>query len=180
VLAPRHPERFASVAALLECSKVRFLRRSDWKGQGPESLPRLRGGEAILLDTIGELASVYSLATVAFIGGSLVPAGGHNPLEPAQFAVPIVMGPHYDNFRAIVEDLLASEALRIATRDDLADTFLHLLNDPSKARDLGRRARQVFEEQAGATARSVQAIANLLGAATQRAKPEGGIGERRS
>ena len=71
----------------------------------------LKPGEIVLLDTIGELASVYSLAAVAFVGGSLVPAGGHNPLEPAQFGVPIVMGPHYANFRAITDDLRAHQAL---------------------------------------------------------------------
>ena len=107
VLAPRHPERFAAVAALLEKSGFSWVKRSDWQAQPAEALEPLEPGEIVLLDTIGELASVYSLAAVAFVGGSLVPAGGHNPLEPAQFGVPIVMGPHYANFRAITEDLLA-------------------------------------------------------------------------
>ena len=80
----------------------------------------LKSGQIVLLDTIGELASVYSLAAVAFVGGSLVPAGGHNPLEPAQFGVPIVMGPHYANFRAITEDLRAHDAIRIAPKEELA------------------------------------------------------------
>ena len=89
----------------------------------------LRPGQIVLLDTIGELASVYSLASVAFVGGSLVPAGGHNPLEPAQFGIPIVMGPNYANFRAITEDLLAHQALRITTREDLAPTLIALLGE---------------------------------------------------
>ena len=111
VLAPRHPERFAAVAALLDRSGVRWVRRSEWKTRDqPARLTALNPGQIVLLDTIGELASVYSLAAVAFVGGSLVPAGGHNPLEPAQFGVPIVMGPHYANFRAITEDLLAHKA----------------------------------------------------------------------
>ena len=84
------------------------------------ALKPLSPGQIVLLDTIGELASVYSLASVAFVGGSLIPAGGHNPLEPAQFGVPIVMGPHYANFRAITEDLLAHQALRIAAKEELA------------------------------------------------------------
>ena len=92
-----------------------LVRRSDWRSQAAEDCSsRLQPGEIVLLDTIGELASVYSLASVAFVGGSLIPAGGHNPLEPAQFGVPIVMGPHYANFRAITDDLLAHHALRIA------------------------------------------------------------------
>jgi 3-deoxy-D-manno-octulosonic-acid transferase len=89
VIAPRHPERFAAVAALLDRSGRDWKRRSNWKGRSPT----LKPGQIVLLDTIGELASIYSLAAVAFVGGSLVPAGGHNPLEPAQFGVPILMGP---------------------------------------------------------------------------------------
>ncbi len=111
VLAPRHPERFGSVAALLQKSGVLWSKRSDWTSEAsatPLARRMLRPGEIVLLDTIGELASVYSLASVAFVGGSLVPAGGHNPLEPAQFAVPIVMGPHYANFAAIVDGLRRS------------------------------------------------------------------------
>ncbi|HKF47545.1 MAG TPA: 3-deoxy-D-manno-octulosonic acid transferase [Terracidiphilus sp.] len=179
VLAPRHPERFTSVAALLERSGVPWLRRSGWKGQPPESLPKLRRGEVVLLDTIGELASVYSLAAVAFIGGSLIPAGGHNPLEPAQFAVPIVMGPHYNNFRVIVEDLVEHHAIRIVAPEELGDVISGLLHDRSGADDLGQSALQVFERQAGATARSVQAIANLLDPTPQLAETDAGIGERR-
>jgi 3-deoxy-D-manno-octulosonic-acid transferase len=88
------------------------------------TLKPLNPGQIVLLDTIGELASVYSLAAVAFIGGSLIPAGGHNPLEPAQFGVPIVMGPHYTNFRAITDDLRAQDAIRIAAKEDLAETLI--------------------------------------------------------
>ncbi len=126
----------------------------------------LQPGAILLLDTIGELASVYSLAWVAFVGGSLVPAGGHNPLEPAQFGVPIVMGPHYANFRAIAEDLRAHQALRIAAKEELAAALLGLLRDPAAAATMGERARQVFEHQAGATAKSVEALQALLPAQT--------------
>ncbi len=159
ILAPRHPERFGAVAALLDASGRAWLRRSQW--QQPIQ-PMIQPGQILLLDTIGELASVYSLASVAFIGGSLVPAGGHNPLEPAQFGVPVVMGPSYENFRAIVEDLRAHDAIRIAAGNDFADALMDLLRNPSAARALGERARQVFERQAGATARSVAAIRALL------------------
>ena len=155
VLAPRHPERFAAVSALLDRCGLPWIRRSA-------GIATLAPGRIVLLDTIGELASVYSLAAVAFVGGSIVPAGGHNPLEPAQFAVPIVMGPHTANFRSITDDLLAHDAVRIATREQLADTLIELLRETPFADAMGQRARQVFEAQAGATSRTVQAIAALL------------------
>ena len=159
VLAPRHPERFAAVAGLLENSGISWVKRSDWRTQKPEPL---KPGEIVLLDTIGELASVYSLASVAFVGGSLIPAGGHNPLEPAQFGIPIVMGPHYFNFRAITDDLLKHHALHIATEVNLAVVLVALLQDSSTAKAMGERARLVFEQQAGATARTVAAVKDLL------------------
>jgi len=162
VLAPRHPERFGAVAALLERSGFSWSRRSDWKGQSGGASVRVEPGRVILLDTIGELASVYSLAAVAFVGGSLVPAGGHNPLEPAQFGVPIVMGLHYANFRAITDDLRAHDAVRIAERDDLAEVLISLLVNKEEASAMGERALQVFERQAGATARSLDAIREIL------------------
>ncbi len=159
VLAPRHPERFAAVAALLEKSGNRWTRRSEWNenGAGP-----LRAGEIVLLDTIGELASVYSLASVAFVGGSVVAAGGHNPLEPAQFGVAIAMGPHVANFRAMVDDLVAHDALRIAAKEELAEALMELLRDGAAAEAMGARAKEVFERQAGATERCVAAIRELL------------------
>jgi 3-deoxy-D-manno-octulosonic-acid transferase len=160
VLAPRHPERFGAVAALLERSGVAWVRRSAWHSD--ESLRPLNPGQIVLLDTIGELASVYSLASAAFVGGSLIPAGGHNPLEPAQFGVPIVMGPYFANFRAITEDLLAHQAVRIAAREELAAALIGLLEDSAAATAMGARARQVFDQQAGATGRCVEALEALL------------------
>jgi 3-deoxy-D-manno-octulosonic-acid transferase len=162
VLAPRHPERFSGVAALLDRSGVSWVRRSVWKANPPDPQNPLRPGEILLLDTIGELASVYSLATVAFVGGSLVPAGGHNPLEPAQFGVPIVMGPHYANFRAITDDLIAHHAIRIAAREEVAKVLVDLLTQRDEAKAMGIRARHVFDQEAGATARCLEAIRNLL------------------
>jgi 3-deoxy-D-manno-octulosonic-acid transferase len=165
VLAPRHPERFAAVAALLTGSGVRWQRRSEWPENGPAE--PLRPGEIVLLDTIGELAGVYALARVAFVGGSVVAAGGHNPLEPAQFGVAIVMGPSTHNFRAITDDLLAHDAVRIADRAELGVALAELLADPKEAREMGERARAVFESQAGATERSVEALTGLLAARRQ-------------
>ena len=159
VLAPRHPERFDAVAAQLERSGVPWVQRSDWRSQ---SAKPLAPGQIVLLDSIGELASVYSLASVAFVGGSLIQAGGHNPLEPAQFGIPIVMGPHYVNFRAITENLLAHDAIRIAEKEKLAQVLVDLLCDRPESKAMGERARQVFERQAGATDRCVAAIKELL------------------
>jgi 3-deoxy-D-manno-octulosonic-acid transferase len=164
ILAPRHPEHFAAVAALLEKSKLAWCRRSSWIGRSIEEQRKIAAGQVILLDTIGELASVYSLAAVAFVGGSIVPAGGHNPLEPAQFAVPIVMGPHYANFRAITDDLRAHDAIRIAGKDELAAALLSLLTHPDEAAAMGQRAKQVFDNQSGATGRTVAVIRELLAA----------------
>jgi 3-deoxy-D-manno-octulosonic-acid transferase len=162
VLAPRHPERFGTVAALLLRSGAPWIRRSDWKGKPASLIPPLQAGQIILLDTIGELASVYSLASVAFVGGSLISAGGHNPLEPAQFGVPIIMGPNYANFRAITDDLRAHNAIRIAPKEELAKALIELLNNREDAHKIGERARQVFDQQAGATARSVDALREVL------------------
>jgi 3-deoxy-D-manno-octulosonic-acid transferase len=162
ILAPRHPERFGAVAALLNRAGIHWVKRSDWRSQPAEAGKPLLPGEIVLLDTIGELASVYSLAAVAFVGGSLIPAGGHNPLEPAQFGVPIVMGPHYANFRAITDDLRTRNAIRIAAKEELAVALIELLRDRLAAVAMGERARQVFDQQAGATSRCVEALRELL------------------
>lgn len=163
VLAPRHPERFGAVAALLGGSGLAWLRRSDWPAKPVHALEPLRPGQIVLLDTIGELASIYSLASVAFVGGSLVPAGGHNPLEPAQFGVPIVMGPNYVNFRAVVEDLRTHKAIRIAAREEFAATLADLVMNRVEAEAMGDRAREVFDREAGATNRCLEALHWLLG-----------------
>ena len=179
VIAPRHPERFESVAALLESSGAPWVRRSLWKGKNPRELEPLEGGEIVLLDSIGELASVYSLATVAFVGGSLVPAGGHNPLEPAQFGVPIVMGPHFANFRAITEELLAHDAILIAPTERLSEVLVKVVStENSKA--MGDRAKLVFEQQSGATRRSVEAVRELLGPDVRTGAAIGVASERRA
>jgi 3-deoxy-D-manno-octulosonic-acid transferase len=162
VLAPRHPERFVAVGAMLDRSGISWVRRSSWTGSSPDARPPLAAGQIVLLDTIGELASLYSLAAAAFVGGSIVAAGGHNPLEPAQFGVPIVMGPHYANFRTIAEDLREHNALRIAAREDLGPTLLELLTSPDEAAAMGRRAREVFQAQAGATGRTLSALSDFL------------------
>ena len=169
VIAPRHPERFAAVGALLERSGIRWTKRSEWPAESGGEVEALRAGEIVLLDTIGELASVYSLAAVAFVGGSVAAAGGHNPLEPAQFGVPIVMGPHYANFRAITADLLAHDAIKIGEKDALGEVLAELLRNEAAAAAMGMRAQVVFEKEAGATGRCVEAIRELLAAEGRKA-----------
>ncbi|HEX6496183.1 MAG TPA: 3-deoxy-D-manno-octulosonic acid transferase [Acidobacteriaceae bacterium] len=156
VLAPRHPERFARVAALAREREMALIERSAWDGGA------VAAGSVFLLDSIGELASVYGLATVAFVGGSLVPAGGHNPMEPARFAVPVVMGPRYENFRDAVELLRGADALRVLERSSVGDVIAGLLEDTNLAAGMGARGKKVFVEQAGATQRAVEAIVQLL------------------
>jgi 3-deoxy-D-manno-octulosonic-acid transferase len=119
-------------------------------------------GSIFLLDTIGDLASMYGIAAVAFVGGSLVAKGGHNPLEPAQFAVPVVMGPSFENFRDVVEGMRAGDAIRIVAPEMLAESLIAMLRDSDGARALGARGRAVFEAQAGATERTVDALLSLL------------------
>jgi 3-deoxy-D-manno-octulosonic-acid transferase len=158
ILAPRHPERFGRVAQMLKNRSQASVRRSNWMKRPAKIKP----GTVILLDSIGELASVYALASVAFVGGSLVPAGGHNPLEPAQFAVPVVMGMHYANFRAIIDTLLQAEALKLATTETLVPMLENLLTDIDAANTLGVRALEVFHHQSGATGRAITALLGLL------------------
>ncbi|MGA3053908.1 MAG: 3-deoxy-D-manno-octulosonic acid transferase [Candidatus Korobacteraceae bacterium] len=156
VLAPRHPERFDVVASLLESSGVRCQQRSQWKEEMPI------GGGVFLLDSIGELASLYEFADVAFVGGSLAPRGGHNVLEAAQFGTPILVGPYTENFRDIVDVFRDADALRVVTAQSLTATVLQLLEDPDERAALGRRAFEVMRSQRGATGRTVSALLELL------------------
>jgi 3-deoxy-D-manno-octulosonic-acid transferase len=158
ILAPRHPERFGRVAQLLRSRNEQSVRRSNWMKRPA----KIKAGTVVLLDSIGELASVYAVASVAFVGGSLIPAGGHNPLEPAQFAIPVVMGTHYANFRAIIETLVNAEAVKLATNETLVPILEMLLSDHDAASALGVRALEVFHHQSGATARATTALLRLL------------------
>ena len=158
ILAPRHPQRFAAVARLAESLGLRTVRASGLA----ESGARLGHGSVLLLDTVGDLAAVYSLATAAFLGGSLVDAGGHNPLEAARFGVPVLMGPSRGNFREITATLEAGGGLLGVTAADLPRILPRMLGGSEEARALGERGRAVFEAQAGATGRTVAALLRLL------------------
>jgi 3-deoxy-D-manno-octulosonic-acid transferase len=155
ILAPRHPERFLEVAALVEQLGFRLWRRSLWSGEA------LAGG-VFLVDSIGELAALYSLATVAFVGGSLVPRGGHNILEPALYGVPIVIGNHYENFRDVVNFFASRNAVRIVGLAELPLVFIELIDNINERRTLGRNALAALESQRGATDRTVAALVELM------------------
>ena len=155
ILAPRHPERFDDVAILLQQMNIRFYRRSRW---AREPL----AGAIFLVDSIGELSAIYALADVAFVGGSLVPRGGHNIIEPAQHGVAIVVGNHTENFRDIVALFQRRDALRIVGLAELPLTLMQLLADDTERLALGRRAAETLLLQTGATARTLEALRTLL------------------
>lgn len=158
ILAPRHPERFDAVAALLAGRKATFVRRSQWIAAPAPLTP----GTVFLLDSIGELASIYSLATIAVIGGGFFVSGGHNPLEAAQFGVPAIIGPHYENFRGIVEALRKAQAIVVAEPVAVGGLLRTLLSDEAAAVAMGARARSAFERESGATERAAAALLALL------------------
>jgi len=156
ILAPRHPERFDGVASLLESRGILFARRSE--------LPRLPDrADVFLLDTIGELGRAYRFGSVAFLGGSLVTTGGHNPLEPAAWGVPVLSGPHVFNFQEIFDEMVTAGAARLV--DDstgLASALSEWLLDPAAVAAAGDAGRRVVEENRGATTRTVDALLDLI------------------
>jgi 3-deoxy-D-manno-octulosonic-acid transferase len=190
VLAPRRPERFLQVWELAtEFPTVRATELLEGKEGTKASYQSLPAGkvrpEIVVLDTIGDLAAVYGIADLAFVGGSLIKRGGHSPLEPAQFGVPILMGPSYENFRDIVARMLAVDGITITAgepqlpteraernrlfrdeiyrmRDSLEAEMVRLLTDREAAKAMGDRGRRVFEEQQGATGRAVEALVGLV------------------
>ncbi|HEX7956373.1 MAG TPA: 3-deoxy-D-manno-octulosonic acid transferase [Pyrinomonadaceae bacterium] len=163
LVAPRHPERFAEVAALIEASGFKWARRSG------EPRASDAACEVILLDSIGELRAAYPLAEVVFVGGSVAPVGGHNVLEPAAAARAVVTGAHTSNFKAVVAALLEQGALvqlpEVADSEApraLASAVRGLLEDEAARRRAGEQARAVLEENRGATARTVAMLAPIL------------------
>jgi 3-deoxy-D-manno-octulosonic-acid transferase len=155
VLAPRHPRRFGEVARLLTGRGVRFRRRTELARQ---ERPVADGRPLVLLDTVGELGRVYAAADVAFVGGSLVPAGGHNPLEPAARGVPVLLGPHVENTRETAERLIAGGGgYRVTDRETLA-AALRSLGDRGTRERLGSSARKVVEEYRGVSRRVLELL----------------------
>ncbi|MEE8526491.1 MAG: 3-deoxy-D-manno-octulosonic acid transferase, partial [Thermoanaerobaculia bacterium] len=156
VLAPRHPERWDAAARLAADSGFATARRSSF---GDAS----NGADVLLLDSLGELAALYEVADVAFIGGTLVPTGGHNPLEPAHFAIPTVVGPSMENFREIAAEFERADAWQVVDGGrELARAWDDWLRDPEKARLHGTRARQLLTANRGAIDRTLELLAPIL------------------
>jgi len=161
MIAPRHPDRFETVARLIksrgyECAPRTQIESAKFPSLAKEGLGVVRStsAEIVLLDSIGELASTFQYADVVFMGGTLVPRGGHNILEPAAWAKPIVFGPHMENFREISELFLeARAAIRVSNAEELAGAVGRLLSDRKTASELGANAQRIVERNTGATER---------------------------
>ncbi len=169
LLAPRRPERFEEVAELIAARGFRLARRSRLT-TAPAAEPDAESDAEIdpeaavlLLDSVGELGAAYRYATVAFVGGSLVPHGGQNILEAAQFACPVVVGPYMQNFRDITHAFRAAGALRqVASGAELFPAIEQLFDDPVAAAAMGQAGRRLLEANRGATERVLEAVAALL------------------
>jgi 3-deoxy-D-manno-octulosonic-acid transferase len=157
VLAPRQPERFGEVDRLARDMGFATMKRSELP---IDAEPR---ADVIVLDSMGELAQLYQLATAVFVGGSLVNHGGHNILEPAIFGKPIVFGPHMQNFREIADAFLANDAaVQVQSDRELEDALSALVTDPVRRAALGAAARALVEANRGAKKKTLAVIATLL------------------
>ncbi|HEY0143344.1 MAG TPA: 3-deoxy-D-manno-octulosonic acid transferase [Thermoanaerobaculia bacterium] len=156
IIAPRKPERFELLAGLLATSSTRFVRRSELDAFDGDA-------EILLLDTFGELAKVYRYATAAFVGGSLVPHGGHNPIEPAAAGVPVCFGPSMTNFREIAQVLLRNHAAQTAeTAAGVIGFAERMFGDEQQQRAWGERGRETVLQNRGASERTARRIVELL------------------
>jgi 3-deoxy-D-manno-octulosonic-acid transferase len=161
VLAPRKPDRFDAAAEIVAEAGWKAVRRSRLD----TSAPLDENADVLLLDTIGELAALYSLADAVFVGGSLVRAGGHNILEPAWFGRPPVFGPSMENFRDMADQFLSARAgIQISSGTQLGKTWVQLIEDTPTRERMGESARELSERNRGATARSLDRIAAILDA----------------
>jgi len=176
ILVPRHPERCKEVGNILSKLNCSFILRTKMGNENcsgracsaKESVSTNRVNkpleeEVILVDTIGELQRIYVLADIVFMGGSLIPHGGHNPLEPAALGKPVITGTHVSNFREIYSLLLSKEgAVKIPDAKSLASTLLTLLKNHSYLNHLGKRGREVVASHQGASNRNLKIIESLL------------------
>ncbi|HLO27384.1 MAG TPA: 3-deoxy-D-manno-octulosonic acid transferase [Geobacteraceae bacterium] len=159
VLVPRHPERAPLVAGLLKREKVACALRSGLNGR----TKMLSAGEVLLVDTVGELTKFYAVSDIVFVGGSLVPTGGHNILEPASFRVPVIFGPHMSNFREAAEFILdCGGGLQVKGGEELGAVLGTLLDDPALRREMGGNGARLLEENSGSTGLHVKVVQRFL------------------
>ena len=159
ILVPRHPERAGQVAELLRKEGAPYTLRSELEGRVED----FRSGEVLLVDRVGELMRLYSLSDLVFVGGSLVPTGGHNVLEPASLGVPVVFGPHMSNFREIAAMVLVSGGgVQVQDGGELVSVLNDLMADDMRRDAMGRCGVALMEENRGATDRHMEIIASLL------------------
>jgi len=157
ILAARHPERFGEVEKLCQREGLSTARRSDLP---IDKEPKV---DAVILDTIGELAQLYQIATAVFVGGSLVPTGGHNILEPAVHGRPIIFGPHMDNFAEIARVFLAQgAAIQVRTARELEDVVVSLIGDPVRRAKLGAAARALVDANRGAKDKTLNVLTDVF------------------
>lgn len=157
ILVPRHPERFKTVEKLISDNGFNYLKRST--NQIPTEQTQI-----VLGDTMGELVELYAMANIAFVGGSLVKQGGHNPLEPALHHIAIITGEYFFNFQVICEQLIEAQGMIVCTNsaDDLYSTIDRLLNDNSRRVQLGENAYLVLKQNQGALSRLLAVINHYL------------------
>lgn len=161
VLVPRHPERSQSICEMVAQKGLQPVRWTEYR----DRLQPLPANSVLVVDTIGQLQRFYAACDVAFVGGSLVPHGGQNMLEPAALGRATIFGPHTANFRRDVELLLAADAVvQVADREQFTVALERLLRDSQYCRLLGERGRQVITANQGATARTLDLVVDLLGA----------------
>ena len=158
LLVPRHPERFAEVARLLDCSAVRWQRRSTLELAGPN-----RNARVLLVDTIGELGAWWGTAQIAFVGGSMGSRGGQNMIEPAAYGAAVSFGPNTRNFRDVVEMMLDREAAHVVADGQGLDGFVRrCLEEPAYVNALGESASRLVKEQTGASRRTCEVLVELV------------------
>jgi 3-deoxy-D-manno-octulosonic-acid transferase len=165
ILAPRKPDQFDHAAAIIAQTGRTLVRRSEISLNGTSSTALANPGNVFLLDSLGELAGIYRLADAVFVGGSLVPSGGHNILEPAAFGKVPIYGPFMENFREMAAAFLeAGAAIRVASPEDLGSVWRGLLRDPERAMRMGASARELADRNRGATERVLSHIKEILNA----------------
>lgn len=176
MIAPRHPERFAEVADLLNSSGLRWTRRTSPPAADDPA------AEVVLLDSIGELNSVYALAAIVFVGGSIAKTGGHNIVEPAALGAPVITGPHTYNFQFIVETFVKAGAIiqlepmsDSAAIFELANVLSGLLADPARRRELGGLAQSLVNQNRGATQRTLDWLDSILSNRANSEEPAGSL-----